>query len=74
MKKLIIGLLVLTSCGEYKETKPEQVNTKPEQVNKRKVTIPPEASYFEYNNHSYIEFYQGNATWGVHNPDCKCKK
>jgi hypothetical protein len=73
MKKLIIVLLVLTSCGEYKETKPGQVNTKPEQVNKRKVTIPTEASYFEYNNHSYIEFVQRDATWGVHNPDCKCK-
>ena len=68
MKKLIIGLLVLTSCGEYQETKLEQVN-------KRKYTVVhTEASYFEYNNHSYIEFVQGNATWGVHNPDCKCKK
>jgi hypothetical protein len=74
MKKLIIGLLVLTSCSEYyKETKPGQINTRIEQVNKRKVTGPTESSDFEYNNHSYIEFVQGDATWGIHNPDCKCK-
>ena len=62
MKKLIIGLLVLTSCeSKIKTTK--SMGT----------TYSSTANHFDYNNHSYIEFYQGNATWGVHNPDCKCK-
>jgi hypothetical protein len=60
MKKLIIGLLVLTSCNE------PGVQT----VNNSRKAIPDQ---FEYNNHSYIEFSQYHATWGVHNPDCKCK-
>lgn len=64
MKKLIIGLLVLTSCGELEIKTKKSMGT----------TYSSIANHFDYNNHSYIEFYQGNATWGVHNPDCKCKK
>jgi hypothetical protein len=59
MKKLIIGLLVLTSCTEGKE--PILVNYS-------------EVIEFEFRGHQYIEFEKHNATWGVHNPDCKCKK
>ena len=61
MKKLIICLVVLASCNE-----PEV-----QRVDTFEKAIPHQ---FEYNNHSYIEFKQHEATWGIHNPDCKCKK
>ena len=27
-----------------------------------------------YNGHEYIRFDGGNATWGCHNPNCKCMR
>lgn len=59
MKKLIVILLVLTSCTEVKE--PVVVNG-------------AELIEFEFRGHQYIEFNKERATWGIHNPDCKCKK
>ena len=69
MKKLLIFLLIATiGCGEYPSPKVTTVKgTTPFGMN----CI---ANHFDYNNHSYIEFQQGNATWGTHDPDCKCKK
>ena len=32
------------------------------------------AEIVTYNGHEYIRFDGGNATWGCHNPDCKCMK
>jgi hypothetical protein len=61
MKKLILGLLVLTSCTESKEPIPIFVNG-------------ARLIEFEFRGHQYIEFEKERATWGVHNPDCKCKK
>ena len=32
------------------------------------------AEIVTYNGHEYIRFDGGNATWGCHNPDCKCMR
>ena len=59
MKKLIICLVVLASCNE-----PQEPIT---YVNNAKIIE------FEFKGHQYIEFNKERATWGIHNPDCKCK-
>lgn len=32
------------------------------------------AEVVTYNGHEYIRFDGGYATWGCHNPDCKCMR
>jgi hypothetical protein len=59
MKKLIILLIILTSCN--KQPQPTMVNN-------------AHVIEFEFKGHQYIEFEKERMTWGVHNPDCKCKK
>lgn len=69
MNKLLICLLFLVSCTNSPEIRVEKVNKFGFST-----IYGSKATEFQYKNHTYIEFMQGNATWGVHDPDCKCKK
>ena len=70
MNKLLICLLFLVSCRQSDLNKSVKVI----KIDNDNGYYRSKAFDFDYNNHSYIEFQQGNSTWGVHDPDCKCKK
>lgn len=68
MNKLLISLVLLVSC---QDTKREETVVSNNSYTASKFTI----YNFKYNGHDYIEFFNGPASWGTHDPDClKCKK
>ena len=67
MKKILLALLVLTSCSVDPATQKQYDEAKPlyEQTGIRRIVR------FQYNEHDYIMFCGSKDGKPVHDPDCK---